>query len=52
MNKIELVQKIGNEICEGCEPHADCGIEPSDCDRITNAVNLLDEFLEEKDAKM
>ena len=41
--KIELVQKIGEEVCEGCE-YSDCGIEPPDCSRIINAIKLLDEY--------
>jgi len=45
MDKIELVQSIGDLICEGCGPDADCGINPSECSRIKNAVELLDEYL-------
>ena len=45
MDKIELVQKIGNEVCEDCGPDSDCGITPSDCYCIENALALLDEYL-------
>lgn len=48
MNKIELVLKIGNDICEGCRPNADCGIELSECDRIINAITILDDYIGEK----
>ena len=44
MNKIELVQKIGDEVCEMCGPDSDCDIAPSECSRIKEAVNLLDEY--------
>ena len=45
MDKIELVQKIGNEVCEECGPHADCGEDPKECFRIINAINHLDNYL-------
>ena len=45
MDKVELVQKIGNEVCEGCNSDADCGIDPAECSRIENAVNLLDKYV-------
>ncbi len=48
MDKIEFLQKIGNEICEDCGPDTDCGITPSDCSRIENASALLDEYLSNK----
>jgi len=47
LDKIELVQGIGNEICEGCGPDRDCGLEPTECDRVIYAIALLDEYLEE-----
>ena len=46
MEKIELAQAIGNEVCEGCGPNRDCGEEPPDCYRIINAIKSLDEYLE------
>jgi len=46
VNKVELVQYIGNEVCEGCGPDRDCGEELDDCSRIANAVDALNEFLE------
>ena len=47
MDKMELVIKIGNEVCEGCGPNRDCGLELKDCDRISNAIKSVDEFLEQ-----
>jgi len=48
MDKIELVQKIGDIVCEGCGPDADCGLDPSECDRIEDAITLLDAYLEQE----
>ncbi len=42
MDKLKLVQNIGNEICEGCGPDADCGEEPSECFRVISAIAWLD----------
>jgi len=47
MDKIELVQYIGNEVCEGCGLDRDCGLELNECDRIANTVDALDVFLKE-----
>ena len=47
MDKIKLVQQIGNEVCEGCSPDADCEDTPKECFRIQNAVSLLDSFIKE-----
>lgn len=47
MNKIELVQKIGDQVCEECGPDADCGIDPNECFRIIDAVGILDKYLTE-----
>jgi len=47
MTKVELVQKIGNEVCEGCGPDRDCGEELDECWRIANAVDVLITFLKE-----
>lgn len=44
MDALELVQKIGNEVCEGCSPDADCGEDPKECFRIQNALNFLNEY--------
>ena len=41
MDKIEIVQAIGNLVCEGCGPDADCGIDPTKCDRIDEALGIL-----------
>jgi len=38
---IELVQRIGNEVCDGCGPDTDCGIDPAECERIANALEML-----------
>ena len=43
--KIELVQAIGNEVCEDCGPDADCGDEPEECGRIANALDLLNNYI-------
>ena len=45
-DKIELVQNIGNEICEGCGPDRDCEEEPSECFRVISAIAFLDVYLE------
>ena len=47
MEDLELVQFIGNEICERCGPNRDCGLEYDDCFRITNALNALETYVEE-----
>jgi len=47
MTKVELVQKIGNEVCEGCGPDRDCGEELDECGRIAYAVDVLNAFLKE-----
>jgi hypothetical protein len=41
-----VVQKIGNEVCEGCGPNADCGIDPEDCDRLDTAISWINDFME------
>ena len=43
--KIELAQKIGNEVCEDCSPDADCDENQEECPRIANAVAMIDEYL-------
>jgi len=46
---LELIRNIGNEVCEECGPDRDCGIDNYyDCDRIVNAMKILDEFLKER----
>ena len=45
MNKLKLIQRIGNDICEECGPNSDCGIEPEDCDRVSSAILALNEYL-------
>lgn len=49
MDKIKLIQNIGNEVCEGCGPEADCGINPADCSRIDDAIVLLDQYISKKE---
>ena len=44
MEKMELIQKIGDEICEDCGPNMDCGLELDDCSRVQNALNMLDKY--------
>ena len=51
MNKrIELIQAIGNEICEGCGPDRDCGLKFDGCDRIFIALSILDGFLHKENS--
>lgn len=47
MEELELIQVIGNEICEGCGSSRDCGLEYDDCFRISNALEVLQNFLED-----
>ena len=47
MDRLELVQFIGSEVCEGCGPDRDCGKEIDDCGRIFNALEALDDFMDE-----
>jgi len=42
MDKVKLAQDIGNEVCEGCGPDADCGEDPEECPRIQDAIEMLD----------
>ena len=48
MNEEELVQAIGNEVCEGCGPNADCGEDPSECVRVATAIGLLDDYVNQQ----
>ena len=47
---IELVRKIGNEVCEGCsgetEEETECGEDPTECFRLINAVDHLRDFID------
>ena len=45
MDKLKLVQEIGNEICEECGPDRDCEEEPSECFRVISAIAFLDVYL-------
>lgn len=45
MNETELLQKIGDVVCEGCGPNADCGVNPEECDRIEIVRMYLYEYL-------
>ena len=40
---IDQVQRIGNLVCEGCGPDSDCGIDPKDCSRVAEALEVLNE---------
>jgi len=44
MDKLELVQKIGEEMCGDCGPDRDCGLEIDDCNRIANALEMLEMY--------
>lgn len=49
MTKIECIQKIGNEVCAGCDPDRDCENWPEDtkeCHRIQSALRILDQYIE------
>ena len=48
MKEIELIQYIGNEICEGCGPDRDCELELEDCGRVSNALDALNKFIEKE----
>lgn len=43
MTALELIQKIGDEVCEGCGPNC----EPEDCLRIYTALVLLEQYMSE-----
>jgi len=43
---LQLLQDIGNEICEGCGPDTDCGEYP-ECLRIETAIGMLDEYIKQ-----
>ncbi len=45
MPELEVVCRIGNEICEGCGPDRDCGLEYNECDRIDSALDILAKFI-------
>jgi len=47
MDEIKVVQDIGDMVCEGCGPNADCGIDPKDCDRIHDAIRMLNVYLDQ-----
>ena len=44
-DKIDLVVKIGNNVCEDCGEYRDCGEEIDECSRIANALDKLDIYL-------
>ena len=46
MDEVEVVQKIGCEICEECGPNADCGLVPKECGRILGAIAELTKHIE------
>ena len=48
MDKIELVQIIGRDICEDCGPERDCGLEYEDCDRIAVALSVLEDYIDKQ----
>ena len=48
MDKIELIQAIGGEVCIGCSAISETSDDyciPGGCDRVIKAVGLLDDFL-------
>lgn len=40
---ISKVQRIGDLVCEGCSDDSDCGINPSECDRVAQAIDIFHE---------
>jgi hypothetical protein len=46
MTKIEFIQIIGNEVCEGCSPDRDCGLEYEDCPHIKYALDALQDLID------
>lgn len=46
----ELLRKIGNEVCEGCEgdnaEETECGVDPNECSRLINAADHLKDFID------
>jgi len=45
MTKLELLQAIGDEVCEGCaDEDCDCGIGTDECSRLRRAETILDEW--------
>ena len=51
MDKVRLVQAIGNEVCPDCGDGEDCGEKPSECYRIKEAVKLLDDWQDKMPGK-
>ena len=41
--EIKTVQAIGELVCGGCGDRSDCGMEPADCNCISEAVEILKE---------
>ncbi len=42
---LDMVIKIGNEVCEECGLDRDCGLKFNECSRITNASALINNYL-------
>lgn len=36
--------EIGDQICDGCGPDRDCGMEYHECFRIQDALDILDDY--------
>ena len=45
IEKLKLLQRIGESVCEGCGFSNDCGIEPLKCQRINSAIAALDKYV-------
>jgi len=43
--KLKAIQRIGDEICEGCNQNRDCGLEYDECSRIQSAMDILDGYI-------
>lgn len=44
-DKIELIQHIGNNVCEGCGPDVDCGVDIAECERVQSSLFHLEKYL-------
>ena len=51
MNKIDLVRQIGDLVCTECTDDRQCGLEFNLCPGIVEAVELVDAYDAEQNAK-
>ena len=43
---VKLVMRIGTEVCDDCDDERDCGLNPNECARILEGVDLLEEYID------